>query len=191
MAKYTVFESTNMKSTRYAEPTRDAICDTDVENGTFGYLTDLEDGDTVVQKFVKGFKECETIVVVDQPVWDADTTYKENQRRDKFICEANTPFRVRVVGRNDKFAISKEGVTGESASLLKPNAYVTIDATTGKLVAKDSVTEGAKFEGKVRRKEIRSVTLNTAVRNYGYPLDMYVIEVVKLSYEPTNTGAGA
>ena len=38
MAKMTVFESTNMKSSRFAERIFDAVAEEDIENGTFGYL---------------------------------------------------------------------------------------------------------------------------------------------------------
>ena len=65
MAIYTVFESTNMGSTHYAERIFDAVATTDVENGTFGYLDGLADGESNIYKFVAGTKEGEPVVVVD------------------------------------------------------------------------------------------------------------------------------
>ena len=72
MAKYTVFESTNMGSTKYAERIFDAVAEKDIENGTFGYLDGLADGESVIYKFVEGFKAGEPVVVVDNPAWKED-----------------------------------------------------------------------------------------------------------------------
>ena len=49
---YTVFESTNMASTKYAERIFDAVSTEDIENGTFGYLDGLADGEDVTYNFV-------------------------------------------------------------------------------------------------------------------------------------------
>ena len=84
MAIYNVFESTNMASTHYAERIFDAVCDVNVENGTFGYLDGLADGESHTYKFVAGTKEGAFVVVADQPAWTEDqvTTQKHQRSRD-------------------------------------------------------------------------------------------------------------
>lgn len=79
---YTVFESVNMKSTHYAERIFDAVATEDIENGTFGYLDGLDDGEDVIYKFVKGSATGKQVVVVDQPVWNSDECKITNQRKD-------------------------------------------------------------------------------------------------------------
>ena len=111
---YTVFESTNMASTKYAERIFDAVAATDIEVGTFGYLDGLATGEVNTYNFVKGTKSGLTIgdiVVVDNPVWTEDTSRITNQRKDKFIIPAGTRFRARVVRKNDEFAESIDGFT--------------------------------------------------------------------------------
>ena len=178
MAIYTVFESTNMGSTHYAERIFDAVATTDVENGTFGYLDGLADGESNIYKFVAGTKEGEPVVVVDQPAWTEDTCRITNQRKDKFINEAGTPFRVRVVKKNDEFAITAEGIT--SREQLKEKAFLTIDST-GKLKASATTTAKAIMEATVERKRITGGTIATAAHNYGYSRTIYEAKVKTLA----------
>lgn len=138
MAKYTVFESTNMKSSRFAERIFDAVAEEDIENGTFGYLGEQEDEGSHVYKFKKGFKAGETVVVADQPAWKEDYRRTADMRRDKFVIPAGTHFRVRVVAKNDEFGITIEGVTVATRDKMKLGAFLTIDETTGKLVAAET-----------------------------------------------------
>lgn len=180
MAIYTVFESTNMGSTHYAERIFDAVATTDVENGTFGYLDGLADGESNIYKFVAGTKEGEPVVVVDQPVWTEDTCRITNQRKDKFINEAGTPFRVRVVKKNDEFAITAEGITSDSREQLKEKAFLTID-DTGKLKASATTTAKAIMEATVERKRITGGTIATAAHNYGYSRTIYEAKVKTLA----------
>ena len=90
MAIYTVFESVNMGSTHYAERIFDAVADVDVENGTFGYLDGLADGETNVYNFKAGTKAGEKIVVADNPAWSEDSSRTVNQRKDKYVIPAGT-----------------------------------------------------------------------------------------------------
>lgn len=179
---YAIFESTNMKSTKYAERIFDAVADVDVENGTFGYLDGLAEGESVVYNFKAGTKAGETVVVVDQPAWTEDTCKITNQRKDKFIVEAGTRFRVRVVAKNDEFAISVEGATPATADKLDVDAYLTIDAT-GKLIASDasSADSDPVMEAKVMRKRVSGGTLVTDVRSYGSARTMYEAKVTTLA----------
>ena len=57
-------------------------------------------------------------------------------------------------------------------------AYVTIDTTTGKLVAKSTTTEGATFEGIVEGKRTSGATLVTAAHTYGNSAVIYKVRVV-------------
>lgn len=193
MAKYNVFESTNMGTTHYAERILDAVCENDVENGTFGYLTGVGD----IKTFVAGLpSNGEQIVVVDQPAWTelmVNGLMASDKRRDKFICEANVPFRVRVVKRGDTFATAIEGVTSATKTVMESAltatsdsdetpivVYLTID-TTGKLVAKTSSTDNAVFEAVVEKVRICGGTLVTSLRNYGYSTKMYECTVKTLA----------
>ncbi len=167
---YTVFESSNMASTHYAERIFDAVCEEQVENGTFGYLDGSEDG--VIYKFVKGTKEGCDVVVADQPAWTEDTSRMTNQRKDKFAIEAGVPFRARVVKVNDEMALSKEGFKGTPEN----GKFVSID-TDGKLKVADTATEGAVMTGKIVRKRQVGSTLVTDLRTYGYSRMMYTVKV--------------
>ena len=187
MAKYTVFESTNMASTKYAERIFDAIADQDIENGTFGYLNGLADGETVIYNFVAGYKKGEDIVVVDNPAWTEDESRITNQRRDKYINEAGVPFRVRSIKKRDEFAVTIEGVSEATRELVSGAVdfsdapiYLTIDAKTGKLVASENKVTDADFEATVMRKRIVGALLSTPLRNYGYSNPIYEAKVTTL-----------
>lgn len=181
MAVYGVIESTNMKSTRYAERIFDAISTTDIENGTFGFLNGLATNESVVYNFAKGLSAGKEIVVVDQPVWTADTTYTSNQRKDQFIIPAGTKFRVRVIAIDDEFAVNTACATTATVSALTVGAYVTIDASTGELVAYATAATTPVFEGTVMRKRVQGATLVTSANTYGYSRDMYEIKVTTLA----------
>ena len=180
MAVYNVFESTNMASTHYAERIFDAVCDVDVENGTFGYLDELAKDFSHIYNFKAGTKEGAFVVVVDQPVWDEDTCRRTNQRKDKFVVEAGTPFRVRVVKERDEFAISAEGFTPDTRENADVNKYVSIDAT-GKLAVADAPVDGAAMNGKIMRTRVMGGIVTTAVRDYGYSRKMYEVKVESLA----------
>lgn len=181
MAKYTVFESTNMKASRFAERIFDCVAEEDIENGTFGYLGEQAEEGSHIYKFKKGFKAGESVVVANQPAWDEDTCRITNQRRDKFVIKAGTPFRVFVVAKNDEFAITIEGVTAASQAKMKIGAFLTIDADSGKLVAADATavkTDSAPvMEAVVERKRIVGGTLATAAHNYGYANEMFTARI--------------
>lgn len=181
MAIYNVVESTNMATTHYAERILDAIADFDVENGTFGYLEDLADDYSHVYNFKAGTKDGAFVVMADQPAWDEDTCRRTNQRKDKFIIEAGTPFRVRVVKERDEFATAIDGFTPATRENAAADKYVTIDATTGKLVVADAPVDDAAMNGKIMRTRVMGSVITTAVRDYGYSRKMYEIKVETLA----------
>lgn len=172
---YTCFESQNMLSTHYAKRIFDAVCDTPVENGTFGYLDGVVEEGGVIYKFVPGVKDGCEIVVADQPAWTEDTSRMTNQRKDKFRIEANVPFRCRVVAKNDEMGFSAEGFVGEPVI----GKYVTIDAN-GKLAVANEATD-APMVGKIMRKRQIGSTLVTGIRTYGYARMMYTVKVETLA----------
>ncbi len=185
--KYAVVESTNMGSTHYAERIFDAVADKDIENGTFGYLDGLADGESVIYKFVPGLKDGEKIVMVDNPAWTEDESRITNQRRDQYINKAGTPFRVRVIKKLDEFALTIEGFSDSSKKQISDNAdfndtpiYLTVNAATGKLDASGTPTSGAAFEAKVMRKRMIGAVLSTPIRNYGYSNAIYEVKVTTL-----------
>lgn len=184
---YNVFESTNMASTKYAERIFDAVAEVDIEVGTFGYLDGLATGEAVTYNFKAGTKDglkIGDIVVADQPVWTEDTSRITNQRKDKFIIKAGTRFRARVVRKNDEFANSINGFTSATQSVVTnvtdftANAvYVSIDETTGKLVAATTKPTGV-IVGQIMRKRLTGGTIVTTANTYGYKRDMYEIKIV-------------
>lgn len=187
MAIYNVFESTNMKSTRGAARIFDAVSDVDIENGTFGYLNGLAEGESHIYNFTAGTKAGETVIVADQPAWDEDTCRRTNQRRDKFVIKAGTPFRVREVAINDEFATAIEGFTSDTKAIVTDTAdfaatdvFVTIDST-GKLVASNSTTADAVMEGHIERKRTVGGTLETKANTYGHSKPLYEVRVKKLA----------
>lgn len=182
MSRYNVFETTNLGATHYAERIFDAVCSSDVENGTFGYLNGLATGYTHVYNFVPGTSEGAFIVVANNPAWTEDNARMTSQRRDKYIIPAGTPFRVFVIKKNDEFATAIEGVTTASKEAMAKDAYVTIDSSTGKLVASASAPTGSPaFVGKVMRERIVGGTLATAAHNYGYATKLFTVKVETLA----------
>lgn len=185
MAKYTIFESTNMASTVFAAKIYDAVSTVDIENGTFGYLDGLATGyaGDVIYNFKKGTSDGKFIVVADNPAWDYDNSKLVNQKKDKYIIPAGTPFRVREIKIRDEFAISIEGVTSATASLFDVGAYATIDAVTGKLVAAvEAPASTVAFAGKVARKRSSGATIVTPTQTIGSKTTLYEVRVDTLAH---------
>lgn len=194
MAKYNVFETTNLRATKYAERIFDAVATVDVENGTFGYLDGQADGyiGDVVYKFVPGTKEglrAHELVVANNPAWNADTTSMRNQRRDQYVIEAGVLFRAEVLHEKDEFATAIEGFTTATRSIvteeddfIENDVYVTIDSSTGKYVASTTAPdEGELFVGRIMRKRLVGGKLVTPGRTYGDEYAMYDIKVEQLN----------
>ena len=174
---YTVFDSVNMASTKYAERIFDCICDEDVENGTFGYMAELVDRN--MYKFVKGAKAGEKVLVVDVPAWDEDTNSVLNQKRAHFYIPAGTPFRARVIKVNDEFGITIEGISAATQEVvtgvtdfMANDVFLTV-GNDGKLVASTSSTDGAIMEARIERKRLMGAKLITQLRQYGSDNNMY------------------
>lgn len=183
---YTVFESCNLGSTHYDGKIFDAVANEDLENGVFGYIDGLQTGSDTIYVFKKGTKAGEPVYVIDQPAWNEDTHHRTNQRKDKFINKAGSVFRIREVKRNDKFGITIDGVTAASQATMDVGKYVTIDASTGKLVAAGS-SSGATFEGIVEGKRTSGATLVTTAHNYGHSAVMYKVRVIACGDEAGTT----
>ena len=177
---YTVFESTNMSSTyRGGERIYDVVADTDIENGTFGYIEELDEGQEVIYKFVKGYKAGAILVVADNQAWNYDTSRITNQRRDKFVNEAGKAFTARAVKVQDEFGISADGFTKATQKTVKRDVFATIDETTGKLVA-TTTKPASGFYVKVQTTSLRGGELATPANNYGYVRTMYICKVKSL-----------
>lgn len=182
---YTVFDSVNMASTKYAERIFDCVCDEDVENGTFGYMAELVDRN--MYKFVKGIKAGEKVLVVDVPAWDENETSVLNQRRNHFYIAAGTPFRARVVKINDEFGITIEGVSAatqtvvsEQTDFMANDVFLTV-GDDGKLVASATSTDDAIMEARVERKRLMGAKLVTPLRQYGSDNFMYEARIKVLA----------
>ena len=181
-----IIESTNLQSTGHgSKRIFDVVSTEDIENGTFGYLNGLADGYSNIYNFGKGVKEGEVIIVADQPAWDEDTCRRSNQRRDKFIIKAGTPFRARVIAINDEFAVNDVVFTADTRNVVTGvtdftanEVYATI-GDDGKLVASTTSNADAKFEGRVMRKRVVGGVLNTPIQNYGYSYGLYEVRVLK------------
>ncbi len=182
---YTVFDSVNMASTKYAERIFDCVCDEDVENGTFGYMAELVDRN--MYKFVKGTKAGEKVLVVDVPAWDENETSVLNQRRNHFYIAAGTPFRARVVKINDEFGITIEGISAatqtvvsEQTDFMANDVFLTV-GDDGKLVASATSTDDAIMEARVERKRLMGAKLVTPLRQYGSDNFMYEARIKVLA----------
>lgn len=188
MAKYNVFETTNLAAVKYAERIFDAVAETDIENGTFGYLDGQLEGyaGDVVYKFVAGTKEglkAGDVVVANNPAWRDDASRIAEQRRDQYVIPAGTIFRVYVVRKNDEFATAIEGFTTatqttvtDATDFIGSDVYVSIDASTGKLVAATSAPTGA-MVGRIMRKRIVGGQLVTPTRTYGAANALYEVKI--------------
>lgn len=173
----TVFESTNMQSTHPGGRIYDCVATEVLENGTVGYIEELAEGESHIFKFVKGTKDGLDPIVVDQPCWDPDESRMTNQRRDKFVIPAGTPFCARRIATHDVFAVTKEGFTAASQAQVKVGAYVTVDATTGKFVAQASKPASGSY-GKIDRTRMLGGALVTAAHNYGGTMELFEIRIV-------------
>ena len=173
---YAVFESTNMKSTNGSLPIYDVVANTDIENGTVGYIELTEKKDGVIYTFHKGVKAGAVTVIADQPAWTEDTSYLVNQRKDKFIIEKGVPFRGRAIGVGCKFAISGDAVTPETVDKMKQDAYVTVNSD-GKFVASETKTDSAVVECYVESSRVTGGQIVTKANTYGYSRVMYKLVV--------------
>lgn len=173
----TVFESTNMASTAFGGRIYDCVAEEVLENGTVGYIEELADGESHIFKFVKGIKEGLDPIVIDQPAWNPDESRMTNQRRDKFVIPAGTPFRARRIATHDVFAVTKDGFTLASQDEVKVGAYVTVDTTTGKFVAQASAPASGSY-GKIDRKRAVGGTLITTAHTYGNTMELFEIRIV-------------
>ena len=176
MAVHAVCETTNLRAVHYAERIWDAVCDADIDNGTIGYLEGLADGYTHIDNFKAGTKEGAAPVLVHMPEWNADTSNRPNQRKDKFFNEAGVPFRAFTLKEGDEFALSEHGFAGAP----EVGKYVSIDSN-GKLAVADAPVEGAVMVGEIMRKRQIGDTLVTGVRTYGYSRMMYTVKVESLA----------
>lgn len=176
MAVHAVCETTNLRAVHYAERIWDAICDVEIDNGTIGYIDGLADGYTHVYNFKAGTKEGMAPVLVHMPEWNADTSNRLNQRKDKFFNEANVPFRAFTLKEGDEFALSEHGFAGTP----EVGKFVSVDAN-GKLAVADAPVEGAVMVGEIMRKRQIGSTLVTNLRTYGYERMMYTVRVVSLA----------
>jgi hypothetical protein len=177
-----------MASTHYAERIFDAVAPVDVENGTFGYLDGLAEGFSHIYNFKAGTKAGMFVVVADNPAWSEDTSCRLNQRKDKYIIPAGTPFRVRVVSSHDEFATAAEGFTPATRDNAAVNKYVTIDAATGKLVVTDTPVSNTVMVAKIMRTRVLGGLLSTGIRDYGYTRKMYEIKVESFGSFSVNGG---
>ena len=182
---HTVFESTNMFSTKYAARIYDCVCEEDIDNGTFGYLGEMTE--LKLYKFVKGTTEGGKVLVADQPAWDEDETSRLNQRRCNFYIPAGTPFRARVVEVDDKFAITIEGISegtqavvSEQTDFIANDVFLTV-GEDGKLVASTTSTDGAAMEARIEHKRVHGRQLVTPLRPYGSTYGIYEARITVLA----------
>lgn len=182
---HTVFESTNLAATKYAKKMFDCVADTDIDNGTFGHMEELVDAK--IYKFMPGLKAGEEVVVAHMPEWDEDETSKLNQRRNHFYIPAGMPFRVYSLTMSDKFAISIEGFSADTQSVvsdetdfLANDVFLTV-GDDGKLVASTTATDGVVMEARVEGKRLHGAKLITPLRQYGSDYAMYEARIKVLA----------
>ena len=183
MANNTVFWSSNLRSVHFAERIFDAVClDENIENGTFGYLE--EQVDSHIYKFVKGFKVGQPVFVAHNPEWNYDDSRLTSQAKRNFVIEAGVPFRAFGLHKLDEFGISIDGITPATQSVAKEttdfmanDVYLTIDETTGKLVASTTSNPDAVMEARIMRKYITGNTLVTPLRTYGLDSAIYEAKI--------------
>lgn len=173
---HTVAETTNLRCVHYAERIWDAVATEDIDNGTFGFLNDVNVEGGVIYNFEKGTKDGAFVVMAHNPEWSEDTSRKTNQRKDKFYIESGIPFRAYTLHVGDEVSLSKEGFVGEPVV----GKYVSVD-TNGKLAVADEAPADAVMVGKIMRKRQIGSTLVTNVREYGYARMMYTVKVESLA----------
>ena len=176
MAVHAVCETTSLRAVHYAERIWDGIATEDIDNGTIGYLDGQAEDGGVIYNFMKGTKEGMSPVLVHMPEWNADTSNRLNQRKDKFFNEAGVPFRCFTLHKGDEFALSEHGFAGTP----EVGKFVSVDAN-GKLAVADAPVDGAVLVGKIMRKRQIGSTLVTPLRTYGYERMMYTVKVESLA----------
>lgn len=182
---HAVFESTNLAATKYAKKMFDCVCDEDIDNGTFGHMEELVSAK--IYKFVPGVKAGEEVVVAHMPEWDEDETSKLNQRRSHFYIPAGMPFRVYSLTMSDKFAISIEGISEATKSVVEDetdflanDVFLTV-GSDGKLVASTDATAEAVMEARIEGKRLHGAKLITPLRQYGSDYAMYEARIKVLA----------
>ena len=176
MAVHTVCETTNLRAVHYAERIWDAVSESDIDNGTLGYLDGQKEEGGVIYNFKTGAVEGKPVVLVHMPEWNYDTSRMTNQRKDKFFNEAGVPFRCFTLHVGDEFALSESGFAGTPVV----GKFVSVDAN-GKLAVADAPVDGAVMSGKIMRERRIGSTLVTAARTYGYERMMYTVKVESLA----------
>lgn len=186
---HTVFESTNLAAVKYAKKMFDCVCDTDIDNGTFGHMEELVSAK--IYKFVPGVKAGEEVVVAHMPEWDEDETSKLNQRRNHFYIPAGMPFRVYSLTMSDKFAISIEGFTeatktivSDETDFLENDVFLTV-GEGGKLAASKTTAvdedSAPVMEARIEGKRLHGAKLITPLRQYGSDYAMYEARIKVLA----------
>ena len=172
MAKYAVFESTNMKAVHYGGIV-DALADADIENATFGYLDGLAD-ETETEKypliynFVAGIPSDAPLYVVNNPAWIENARTLAEQNRDQYIVPQGTAFRAFRVYTEDKFGVTAEAFASADRESLAVGDTVGLDAN-GKLTK-----NGSGFSGTIEY--TRPIAGTNTLANKGGNL-LYVIKV--------------
>lgn len=180
---HAVFNSTNMRCVHYAERIFDAVCDKDLDNGVFGHLEEIDESyeGRHVYKFVIGAKEGYPTVVACQPEWNPDESRRINQRKDKFYIKAGVVFRAYTLHLGDEMELSIDGFTPETQEAVDVDAYLTVDNSTGKMVASDAATDDAVLQAKIMRKRTVGSQLVTNIRTYGRAVPMYELKILRLA----------
>ena len=133
MAKYGIFESTNLVATKFGAHIVDALVTEDTENGSVGYVKYV-DGVPTFTKFTADTIGKFEPVIVAQPAWSYDESYTKNQRANQFIVEANTTARCYTTVAMDKFSLSAEAIKGTPAV----GKYLVLEADSGKFAVSDT-----------------------------------------------------
>ena len=176
---HTVCETTSLRAVHYAERIWDGVNkDMDIDNGTIGYLEDVHDEGSVIYNFKTGTKDGAAPMLVHMPEWDADTSNRLNQRKDKFFNPAGTPFRCFTIHKGDEFALSESGFDGTP----EIGKYVSVN-DNGKLKVSDAIPDGVVMVGKIMRQRQIGSTLVTDLRAYGYERMMYTVKIGQLATE--------
>lgn len=184
---YTIVETSKLAAVRGGGHLYSLISDTDIENGSVGYVGDLSESVEGMETHEFGTFDADTLgkkraVLVANPEWNYDEGSRKNQALNQYINKAGVPFRAYDLEDGGEFMLSAPGFDATGVEAIEKGQYVILaaDSTKFKIVATEGETADAAFVGKIEKSVKRGY--GWAAKNgsvYGQPYTMYLVHILK------------
>lgn len=184
---YTIVETSKLAAVRGGGHLYSLIADTDIENGSIGYVGDLAESVEGMETHEFGTFDADTLgkkraVLVANPEWDYDECSRAKQALNQYINKAGVPFRAYDLEHDGEFMLSATGFDATGVDAIEKGQYVILaaDSTKLKIVATEAETVDCAFVGKIEKSVKRGygwTAKNGSV--YGKPYTMYLVHILK------------